>query len=316
TNKAHASASGNTTRTGVPSTDDQQKAASRSQLIVSFRRGVALVRFVGDPVPGQALLHAVVGQLEAEAQIRVTPELRPSILVGLADFTIGQSLPEANMRQEEGNVRSRLSFFYKGKVFSKSMLTLAYDSQRPLNRTPGSDRIFQLDPQERLYPVLGDSSVRFEEAQSNSKLYFRLDHGRSYATFGDMEADMEGLQVAGYSRKLTGVKLHVENSSGDFITVTGARPDTAFARDVIPGGSFTLARLSHSEILPGSESVVLEVRDRRNPEIIVSREPLSRSVDYNMNSVTGEIFFLRPISTFDYQLNLLQVVVTYEHRAN
>src|SRR6185503_10914508 len=67
---------------------------------------------------------------------------------------------------------------------------------------------------------------------------------------------------------------------------------------------------------PGSESVVLEVRDRRNPEIIVSREPLSRSVDYNMNSVTGEIFFLRPISTFDYQLNLLQVVVTYEHRAN
>jgi len=296
--------------------EDSQSAAKRSQLIVSFHRGVALVRFVGNPVPGHAHLHAVVGQLETEMQIRVTPELRPSILVGMADFSIGQALPEANMRQEEGNVRSRLSFFYKGQVFSKTMLTLAYDSQRPLNRTAGSDRIFQLDPQERLYPVLGDSSVRFEEAQSNSKLYFRLDRGRSYAMFGDMEADMEGLKLAGYSRKLTGVKLHVENSQGDFITLTGARPDTAFARDIIPGGSFSLSRLSHGEILAGSESVVLEVRDRRNPEIIVSREPLARSVDYNMNSVTGEIFFLRPISTFDYQLNLLQVVVTYEHRAN
>ncbi len=296
--------------------ENSEREAVRSQLIVSFRRGLALVRFVGNPVPGQALLHAVVGQLEANTQIRLTPELRPSILVGMADFSFGRALPETNMRQEEGNVRSRLSFFYKGRLFSKNMLTLAYDSQRPLNRTAGSDRIFQLDPQERLYPVLGDSSVRFEEAQSNSKLYFRLDRGRSYAMFGDMEADMDGLQLAGYSRKLTGIKVHAENASGDFITLTGARPDTAFARDIIPGGSFSLSRLSHGEILPGSESVVLEVRDRRNPEIIISREPLARSVDYNMNSVTGEIFFLRPISTFDYQLNLLQVVVTYEHRAN
>jgi hypothetical protein len=304
------------TTNGASPAEDPQRAAARSQLIVSFHRGVALVRFVGNPVPGTALLHAVVGQLETETRIRVTPELRPSILVAMADLSIGRALPEANMRQEEGNVRSRLSFFYKGQLFSKNMLTLAYDSQRPLNRTAGSDRIFQLDPQERLYPVLGDSSVRFEEAQSNSKLYLRLDRGRSYAMFGDMEADMEGLQLAGYSRKLTGVKLHVENSSGDFITLTGARPDTAFARDIIAGGSFSLSRLSYGEILPGSESVILEVRDRRNPEIILSREPLARSVDYNMNSVTGEIFFLRPISTFDHELNLLQVVVTYEHRAN
>lgn len=316
TNRAHVSDPRGLAATNAESPAEVSQSAARSQLIVSFHRGVALVRFVGNPVPGHALLHAVVGQLETETQIRVTPELRPSILVGMADLSIGRSLPEANMRQEEGNVRSRLSFFYKGQLFSKSMLTLAYDSQRPLNRTAGSDRIFQLDPQERLYPVLGDSSVRFEEAQSNSKLYFRLDRGRSYAMFGDMEANMEGLKLAGYSRKLTGVKLHAENVSGDFITLTGARPDTAFARDIIPGGSFSLSRLSHGEILPGSESVILEVRDRRNPEIIISREPLARSVDYNMNSVTGEIFFLRPISTFDYQLNLLQVVVTYEHRAN
>src|SRR6202008_2091847 len=123
------------------------------------------------------------------------------------------------------------------------------------------------------------SSTRYEAAQSNSKLYARLDHNRSYAMFGDFEADMENLSLAGYARKLTGVKVHLENSAGDFVTVTGARPDTSFARDVFPAGGLGLLKLSHGEILPGSEVVALEIRDRRNPEIIISRETLARSVD-------------------------------------
>jgi hypothetical protein len=127
---------------------------------------------------------------------------------------------------------------------------------------------------------------------------------------------MDDLALTAYTRKLTGVKVHVENSQGDFVTVTGARPDTAFTRDVFPGGALGLLRLSHAEILPGSETVVLEVRDRRNPEIILSREQLVRSIDYNLNPSTGEVFFLRYISTFDYSLNLVQVVVTYEHRSD
>jgi hypothetical protein len=194
------------------------------------------------------------------------------------------------------------------------MLTLAYDSQRPINRTAGRDRIFQLDPVDRAYPLFGDSSTRLEAAQSNSKLYARIDHRRSYAMFGDFEADMTA-PLTGYARKLTGVKVHLENTEGDFVTVSGARPDTTFARDVFPAGSLGLLQLSSGEILPGSESVVLEVRDRRNPEVVISRETLARSVDYNLDSVSGQLFFLRYISTFDSGLNLTQIVVTYEHRA-
>ena len=46
-----------------------------------------------------------------------------------------------------------------------------------------------LDPLDRAYPIFGDSSTRFEDAQSNSKLYARFDRGNSYAMFGDMESD-------------------------------------------------------------------------------------------------------------------------------
>src|SRR5713226_4326796 len=241
--------------------------------------------------------------------------MRPAILVGFAEMSFGKGIPEVGLRGEQGNFRSRVSFFYSGRLFGNNMLTLSYDSQRPINRTAGRDRLFQLDPLNRVYPLFGDSSTRYEAAQSNSKVYARIDHKRSYAMFGDFETDMEA-PLAGYARKLTGVKAHLENSRGDFVTLTGARPDTAFARDVFPAGSLGIIQLSNAEILPGSEIVVLEVRDRRNPEVIISRETLTRSVDYNLDAANGRLFFLRYISTFDQVLNLTQIVVTYEHRAN
>jgi uncharacterized repeat protein (TIGR01451 family) len=288
----------------------------QGQIMISLVRGEATVKLIGSGAPGEARLRAQMGQIEAASKVLITPESRPTILVGLAEMTVGQSLPEVNMRDEQGHYRNRVSLFYSGRIGEENLLTLSYDSQRPINRTAGRDRLFQLDPLDRVYPLFGDSSTRYEAAQSNSKFYARLDRDRSYAMFGDFEADMEDQALMGYSRKLTGVKVHLENSRGDFISVTGARPDTAFARDVFPAGSLSVVRLSHSEVLLGSETVVLEVRDRRNPEIIISRETLSRSVDYNLNAVTGELFFLRYISAFDYNLNLTQFVVTYEHSAS
>jgi uncharacterized repeat protein (TIGR01451 family) len=288
----------------------------QSEMLVMLKDGEAVLKLVAPGAPGAARLRAQMGELDAHSEVRITPESRPAILVGLAEVTVGKALPEVSLRGEEGTVRSRLSFFYHGNLWKRSILTLSYDSQRPINRTAGRDRLFQLDPLDRAYPLFGDSSTRYESAESNSKLYARIDYGRSYAMFGDFTADMDDLALAGYVRKLTGVKAHVENSQGDFVTVTGARPDTAFARDVFPAGSLGLLHLSHGDILPGSETVVLEVRDRRNPEIILSSERLIRSVDYNLNSATGEVFFLRYISTFDYALNLVQLVVTYEHRSD
>jgi hypothetical protein len=294
----------------------EQVAAGSSQQLVALVSGEGVIQLVTDNAPGSSLIRATTGTIGAQTEIRITPEIRPTIMVGLAEISVGHAAPELALNNEEGSFHSRLAFFYRGQLWRSSLLTLAYDSNRPLNRTAGSDRLFQLDPLERAYPLFGDSSTRYEDAQSNSKLYARLDHGRSYFMFGDMETDNETAGLAGYSRKLTGVKVHVENEQGDFVSVTGARPNTAFARDVFPGGVLGFVRLTHPEVLPGSETVVLEVRDRRNPEIILSRESLIRSVDYNLDAATGEIFFLRPISNFNFALNLVQVVVTYEHRAS
>lgn len=291
------------------------ESAGARQQTVSLANGEAVVRLFGESTAEAAEIRAATGQAETNSRVRFTPEMRPTLMVGLAEFSFGNAAPDISMRGDDENMRGRLAFYYRGSLLgSRNLLTLAYDSQRPLNRTAGRDRLFQLDPLERAYPLFGDSSVRFEDAESNSKLYARLDRGRSFAMFGDIEANMDELNLGGYTRRLTGVKFHFENADGDFISVTGARPDTAFARDIIPGGSLSLVRLSHGDILPGSETVTLEVRDRRNPEAIIERETLVRSIDYNLNPTTGELFFLRPISAFDYELNLIQAVVTYEYR--
>jgi uncharacterized repeat protein (TIGR01451 family) len=292
----------------------QQTPESQSQQIIPLVAGEGSVRLVSDNAPGAAEIRATTGSVETRRSVRITPEVRPSILVGLAELSVGSAQPELSTDSGE-NVRRRLAFFYRGQVFGPNLLTLAYDSNRPVNRTGGRDRLFQFDPLDRAYPLFGDSSTRYEDAQSNSKLYLRVDRGRSYFMFGDFDTDNREAGLASYTRRLTGAKLHLENSSGDYVSVTGARPDTAFARDVFAGGELGFARLSHGEVLPGSETITLEVRDRRNPELILSRETLIRSVDYNLDAATGELFFLRNISTFDFSFNLVQVVATYEFRA-
>ncbi len=292
----------------------EQRTKTGGQLVVQLENGEAVLKLIGAGAPGDARIHVQTAEFEAEDHVRITSEMRRPILVGFAEMSFGNSIPEVALRDEQGHYRSRLSVFYSGRFFGNNMLTLSYDTQRPINRTAGRDRLFQLDPLDRVYPLFGDSSTRFEAAASNSKVYARIDHKRSFAMFGDYETDMDA-PLAAYARKLTGVKLHVENSNGDFISVTGARPDTAFARDVFPAGTLGLIQLSNAEILPGSETVVLETRDRRNPEVILSRETLARSVDYNLDPSDGRLFLLRYISTFDQVLNLTQIVVTYEHRA-
>jgi len=295
-------------------TGDTPANQSGSQLVLQTEKGEAVAKLIGSGAPGEAKLKAQTGEIDATAQVHIGSEMRPTILVGFAEMSFGKGIPEVSLRNETGNFRSRVSLFYSGKLPWDSMLTLSYDTQRPINRTTGRDRMFQLDPLDRAYPLFGDSSTRFEAASSNSKFYARIDHKRSFMMFGDFETDMDAT-LAGYSRKLTGVKGHFENSNGDFITITGARPDTSFARDVFPAGQLGIMQLSNAEILPGSETVLLETRDRRNPEVIISRETLARSVDYNLDADNGRLFFLRYVSTFDSVLNLKQIVVTYEHRA-
>src|SRR6185295_6265639 len=135
-------------------------AASGSQLVLQTEKGEAVAKLIGSGAPGEAKLKAQTGEIEATAQVHIGSEVRPTILVGFAEMSFGKGIPEVSLRNEQGTFRRRVSLFYSGKLPWDSMLTLSYDTQRPINRTAGSDRMFQLDPLDRAYPLFGDSSTR------------------------------------------------------------------------------------------------------------------------------------------------------------
>src|SRR5205085_5009181 len=70
----------------------------QTQARVQLENGEAVLTLIGAGAPGEAQLHAQVGQTEARSSVRITPELRPTILVGLAEVSVGKAIPDVALR--------------------------------------------------------------------------------------------------------------------------------------------------------------------------------------------------------------------------
>ena len=243
-----------------------------------------------------------------------------SLLIGLGEVSFGRAAQEFELFQKDKDAWATGSVFYQGTVGSpKNQLTFAADSRRRLNGTTDQDRLFELDPNDRMYPVFGDASRRQEFATSNSKVFARLERGASHVMWGDLVGDLpssatDGGRWSSYQRHLTGVEVRLADTKGDHVTLRGAQPETAYAREVFAGGLLGLITLGHVEVLQGTETVALEVRDRRLPDRLIERDVLARGVDYQLEPGSGTLFLQRNVSGLDPQLNLVQIVVTYEYQ--
>jgi len=277
---------------------------------LSTKDGFASVDLASELATGPARLEARYGDLSTDVTVRFVPAQRPRFLVGMGELTVGASDSEPGVGDDPAAVKDgadgRMALFYQGAAPAGTLLTAAYDSDRRL--------LFELDPLEKRYPVMGDSSTYFEQAQFNSRAYFKLEKNRSYLLWGDFQPVQDKTTFAENNRKLTGLQLNLENAQGDQLTLAAAEPDHAFARQVISGAGISgLYQLDHSPLVPGSEQITVEVHDRRNPEVILSQEPLLRGLDYDIDTLAGTILFKRPIGTFSgSDFDLVEVVVLYE----
>jgi uncharacterized repeat protein (TIGR01451 family) len=247
--------------------------------------------------------------------------LGSSLLVALGEVSFGDAAPEFDIFRRDGDTWGYGSLFLQTGLFSpKNRLTVAFDSHRRLNGTSGRDRLFELDPVDRVYPVFGDTSRRQELATANAKVFARLERSASYVQYGDLigdlpESERDGGRWSSYQRHLTGLEIHVDNARGTSATLRGAQPSTSYARDVSSGPTVGLVSLTNRNVLPGTETVAVEVRDRRLPERLISREILARGTDYDLEPATGTLFLRRQIGGLEAALNLVQVVTTYEYES-
>src|SRR5690606_21403837 len=156
------------------------------------------------------------------------------------------------------------------------------------------------------------------DAQSTSKLYVRVDKGRSYAMYGDYVTrteKVEGIALGQYNRSLTGIKLGHETDKvqlAAFGAQTKSRQIVTENRAMGITGPYSLGTISNDLMLENSEKVEVLTRDRNNPGLIIDRRVLTRFVDYEVDTYSNSIYLKEAVASVDRDLNPNYIRITVE----
>jgi uncharacterized repeat protein (TIGR01451 family) len=304
--------------------DTDQRVAGENARGATWRvtgeDGVALIALAPTTQAGSAALRFKLpggGSAAAPSEVRawLSAARQDWIVVGFAAGTAGyntlsrHAAPLSRRDRNKTMVDGQLAFYAKGRVKGSWLLTMAYDNKR--SPDPERGLTGAIDP-DRYYTVYGDGSGQAYDAASQRKLYVRLERKAFYALFGDFRTGFDGTRLGRFDRTLNGVKFERQ---GRVFSFAGFAADTeqAHVRDELPGsGLASLYQLSRREIVPNTETVTIETRDRVRAERILASRVMVRDVDYDINYDTGAITFRGPIASRDGDLNPNVVVVNYE----
>ncbi len=311
-----------------------------------FVEGGTLVAELESPSePGDVLVHAASGNTRAQVKLGFNAELRPLIAAGVIEGVLNlrrlgrdaiqpartqdgfeQALQNVAGRFDTGfaglgaDAGARTALFLKGKVLGDTLLTLAYDSEKSTR-----ERLFRDIQPGEFYPVYGDESVPGFDAQSTGRLYVRLDRGRSYVLYGDFNTQPEARLATGttplderrlgqYSRSLNGARAHSESDDGSrSLTAFAAQTSSRQVIDELPAlGTSGPYRLSRAPLVEHSEKVELLTRDRSQGSLVLRSVPLTRFVDYEVDTQSGGILLKAPLPSLDAGFNPNSLRVTFE----
>jgi len=250
---------------------------------------------------------------EQRLELWLDPGDRPWTIVGLAEGTLGYNRLD-NRMEKLGNETpkllsdGRLALYAKGKILGKWLMTLAYDSKKKQAETRFGGAI---DPNS-YYTVYADRAERRYDAASVKKLYLKLERPQFYALFGDFQTGIDEPQLARYVRAFTGGKAEYRSKRVAAVAYA-ADAENRHRRDDIQGNGLSGPyALGARNILPNSETIALEVRDRLRSEKIVETHQLARYVDYEIDYQAGVVRFKQPILSRDSALNPQFIVADYE----
>lgn len=241
------------------------------------------------------------------------PGDRPWTVVGFAAGTIGYNTLDDRMESvaetmDDLNADARLALYAKGRVRGKWLMTLAYDSDKEADDARFGGVI---DPR-AYYTVYADRNEMRHDAASVRKLYLRLERPQFYAMFGDFETGFSESELTRYNRALNGGKAEYR---GRNIAASAFAADTPyrFRRDEIQGNGLSGPyQLGARNILPNSERIAIETRDRLRGERIVETAMMTRHVDYDIDYASGTIRFRSPITSRSSALDPQIIVAEYE----
>lgn len=237
-------------------------------------------------------------------------------IMALADGKVSRLSRKGNLAaagadtDSETVTEGRIALYMKGTVLGKYLITAALDTGQgevgklfsELDAIENDRLITNIDP-DTVYPVYGDDSKLVYDADSQGKLYLKLEGEQLDAVVGNYALSFTDTELAAYQRTLYGAHAKYESSSS---TSDGranthaeafvARIDQAPVRDQIAATGGSLYFLSHTDIIEGSEQVSLLVHDQYTG-LLLQRISQQRNVDYDVKYREGRIWFRRPVSS-------------------
>ncbi|PZR01126.1 MAG: hypothetical protein DI533_10105 [Cereibacter sphaeroides] len=231
--------------------------------------------------------------------------------VGVADLTFGRSSGGGEDGGGDTYNSGRLSGYAKGTTARGFQITMQADSGEDdidnlfsniLDKDPNSI-LNRLDP-DLAYPTYGDNSELIEDAPTSGGFYIKVEKNGNFGLWGDFKSTSQGTELLRNERTLYGAQTVLQtqaaNSEGSpRLRFEGyaAQPDQLPQRDVLRGTGGSVYFLTKQDILVGSETLTVELRDG-NTQRVISRTSLVQGEDYDINYIQGVITLYSPLSGY------------------
>ena len=283
-------------------------------------------------------LQATTSGFEAFRQIQFQTPQRPSLVSGVIDLRFGASGSDYYDSYREFlpvNGDNDYEFDVDGAVFATGnigewLYTGAYNSDRSLNENcQGESTLFRSGASSSCinsYATYGDDSYTDVVAPSLDSVYLKLERnspssaGIDYAMWGDFNT--EEFSNASQLFTATNRQLHGFKTNYNFgnLAFTGlyANNVEGFQRDTIaPDGTSGFYFTSQRDLVPGSETVYLELEELERPGTVLERQLLARGADYEVDYDRGTLLFNDPVMRTtvadDGLLLVRRIITTYQH---
>ncbi|CAN5335239.1 hypothetical protein BH11PSE14_BH11PSE14_13590 [soil metagenome] len=255
------------------------------------------------------------GPQAAHRQLDINVTGKYFFMVGLADLTYSHNKISGSVapvgladRYDDTLTEGRLALYLKGKIKGKYLITAQADTtEREIGHLfkgffdkDARDIFRRLDP-DQYYPVYGDDSTTYRDADTQGKLYVRVDWDKNQALWGNFSTGLTHSEFSQYVRSLYGAAIswrsHGTNALGEpnvSVRAFGSEAQNAPGHSEFLGTGGSLYYLKHSDLLPGSEHVTLETRDEITGRVEVRTE-LIRGIDYEIDELQGRLIMTRPL---------------------
>ena len=257
------------------------------------------------------------GETEQHHRLEVEVTGRYFFGVGLADLTLSTNDASGSVEPLAVDDRvtddflseGRLAFYIKSKLGGRYLVTAHADTTereigelfKGFGKADPQDVFRRLDP-DLYYPVYGDDSTTYRDVDTMGRFYLRVDWDRNQALWGNYQTGLTGTDYAQYVRSLYGAALNLRSNATNpwgeaksEFRAFGSQAQSAPGHNEFIGTGGSLYYLKHTDLLPGSDVVYLEIRDRTTgrPQ---KRVQLTRGADYEIDELQGRIILTRPLA--------------------